>query len=108
MADKWYYETDYNFGHDNVTSIINSHRSWFDFEVSRTVKDYIRVVIRSEKTEYDRINVTKYMERVRSIRPKKVTIDEARLVILGGEFEKVGGSDEDVGGGNQKVGSAHK
>ena len=103
-----YTEWDYNYGHQNVSTLINQHHIWFDQDVSGEIKDYIRVVIRSEKTEYDKVNVTKYMERVRSIRPKKVTIDEARLVILGGEFEKVGGSDEDVGGGNQKVGSAHK
>ena len=35
----------------------------------------------------------------------KITLDEAKLVQLGGAFQETGGKDEVVGGGSQKVGS---
>ena len=35
--------------------------------------------------------------------PKKVTLDENKIVELGGEFEKVGGGDEALGDEKQKV-----
>lgn len=38
----------------------------------------------------------------------KITLDEAKVVQLGGPFEKIGDEDESVGGDNQKVGSADK
>ena len=56
-----------------------------------TVEQIKKVIIKSKKKE-----------------PGKITLDDAKLVQLGGPFEKIGEEDEVVGGRNQKVGSDNK
>ena len=55
---------------------------------------------------------TKYIKKViiknKRKQQGKITLDEAKLVQLGGPFEKIGDENEAVGGRNQKVGSDNK
>ena len=64
-------------------------------------------------TEYYGRQITKYVDVEQKVasyvtvgtkRPKKITLDENKMVELGGEFEKVGGGDEALGDEKQKVG----
>lgn len=52
--------------------------------------------------------VKKVIVREREKEKGKITLDESKVVQLGGPFEEIGGKDEDVGGGSQKVGSDNK
>jgi hypothetical protein len=81
---------------------------WFDMEASRESKSYVRVVINTERTNYNNVINTRVVTRAKTVKPKKLTIDDARLVILGGPFQEIGGDDEAVGGGSQKMGSKNK
>lgn len=101
-------DVDYNYGHDNPTSVFNSMKSWFDFWASTEAKSYVRIVIDNERTNYHSVTHTNYVEQTHSTRPKKLTIDDARLVILGGPFQEIGGEDEAVGGGSQKLGETNQ
>ena len=53
-----------------------------------TTKQIKKVVIKNERKEQG-----------------KITLDDSKMVQLGGPFEKIGEEDEDVGGGSQKVGT---
>lgn len=101
-------DVDYNYGHYNPTSVFNSMKSWFDISASREDKSYVRIVIDNERTNYHSVVHTNYVQRTHSTKPKKITIDDARLVILGGPFQEIGGEDEAVGGGSQKLGEANQ
>jgi hypothetical protein len=81
---------------------------WFDMEASRESKSYVRVVINTERTNYNNVINTRVVTRAKTVKPKKLTIDDAHLVILGGPFQEIGGDDEAVGGGSQKMGSKNK
>ena len=106
MATYSSWEVDYNYGHDNVSYLISQAHMAFDMAAPDA--DYVRIVIDNERTNYRSVTHTNYVERAHSTRPKKLTIDDARLVILGGPFQEIGGEDEAVGGGSQKLGQTNK
>lgn len=56
----------------------------------------------------DTIVLEKKIVKTKVQEPKRVILDQANLVKLGGPFEKIGEQDESVGGPNQKVGSDNK
>ena len=107
MAGKTYTTNvdNYNYSRENVNTVANREYQFFDLDVAPHAVNCFKLVINSEKTNYTTVTTTSVIGRPKAVTPKKVTIDEARLVILGGEFEKIGDDDEAIGGGNQKVGS---
>lgn len=98
----------YNYGKEDAYSVIRSEEQWFDLSAQSEDKSYIRIKINTERTNYNNIINTRVVTRTKATKPKKLTIDDARLVILGGPFQEIGGDDEAVGGGSQKVGSKNK
>lgn len=56
----------------------------------------------------DTVVLEKKIIKSKAQEPKRVILDQANLVRLGGPFEKIGEEDESVGGPNQKVGSDNK
>lgn len=110
MAGKTYTTNvdNYNYSRENVNTVANREYQFFDLDVAPHAVNCFKLVINSEKTNYTTVTTTSVIGRSKVVKPKKVTIDEARLVILGGEFEKIGDDDEIIGGGDQKVGSANK
>lgn len=110
MANSTYtsHVDNYNYSKENVNIVTLRERNAFDLAASAQNKSYVRVVINTSRTDYNNIINTRVVARAKTVKPKKLTIDDARLVILGGPFQEIGGSDEAVGGGNQKVGSKNK
>lgn len=100
--------TNYNYSKENVYTVANQEKMWFNHYAGQEAKSYIRLVISEERTNYNRVGKTVYTTRVNPTKPRKITIDDARLVILGGPFQEIGGKDEAVGGGSQKMGSKNK
>lgn len=98
----------YNYSKENINTVANREYNYFNLEVLPYSNSYIRVVINSSITHYNHVGITSIVNRTNILNPRKITIDEARLVLLGGEFEKIGEKDEIIGGGNQKVGSKNK
>lgn len=110
MANNTYSSTvyNYNYNKDDVNTVIWHEQIAFDLAASAQQKSYVRVIINTERTNYNNIINTRLVARAKTVKPKKLTIDDARLVILGGPFQEIGGDDEAIGGGSQKVGSANK